>query len=192
MFWFLRVAEVGSTVQVQSRQMVPSGRTARSLVINDASAWYLTVGLACSRHLRQIHWRMAAGAPVCMRWRVLQLQVEIALLQNRACHCNVPEVPGHWGGTRGPQWEEQRDCCRVGRQPVRRPSHCHQHYPPGPLWAGITSHTRGSSSQLYCSQSPQPPTLSAWATGLWAGITSHTRGSSSQLCCSQSPQPPPG
>ena len=42
--------------------MVPSGRTTRSsLVTNDASAWYLTVGLACGRHLRRIRWRAAAG-----------------------------------------------------------------------------------------------------------------------------------
>ena len=88
--------------------MVPFGRTAHSsLVTNDTSAWYLTVGLACSRHLCRIHWRVAAGAPVCMRWRILQLQVEIAPLQNGACRCNVPEFPGQWRAHRGLSWKSK-------------------------------------------------------------------------------------
>ena len=38
----------------------------------------------------------------CVRaWRILQLQVEIAPLQNGARRCNVPEFPGRWGAHRG-------------------------------------------------------------------------------------------
>ena len=94
--------------------MVPSGKTTRSsLVTNDASAWYLTVGLACGRHLRRIRWRAAAGGS-----NVYALGV--------SCNCKRESLRCRTGlaaVVRRSSQASVRMPCRANTQAHRQPQH---------------------------------------------------------------------
>ena len=135
--------------------MVPSGRTVcSSLVTNDASAWYLTVGLACGRHLRRIRWRAAAGGSnvyalgaSCNSRRIsLRCRTGLAAVMRRSSQASGGHTGASVGGARG--LLSPGTSAGAATKPL----------PPTlsdwaiGLSAGVRSHTSGSSSQLYCSR----------------------------------------